>query len=361
MEEMMSLERVEAYRAGKAVDRLPYSMGLGETIVNYYGYTNREYLFSPQIMVDVESKILHEFGGDGMTFSVNTRAFAEALGSKMQYVDYGYSTIKEYALAVNSVNNLEAVNIYTAGRLSIILEAIKIAQERYGMEQSIGFSVPCPMNCALGIINLEKLLVYMLKKPEVYRAIMDYCLKAILECVKVFYAETGIVPGIFEVNLAKGIMSQRHVSMYVLPYVKRTMEGILKITGRLPGYGSCGSNEYIWASLLDLGFKSIGIDATDDIEKAKLKIGTKVSISGNVDAVFLRDATQEEIIHSVYECILKASDNKNGYTLGIGGGPMAFGTPMENIKTYSICAQKFGRGAQKGRLCDGVMQGMCLG
>lgn len=49
MEEMTSLERVTAYRSGKAVDRLPYSMGLGETIVNYYGYTNKEYLFSSQI------------------------------------------------------------------------------------------------------------------------------------------------------------------------------------------------------------------------------------------------------------------------------------------------------------------------
>ncbi|MDE7039050.1 MAG: uroporphyrinogen decarboxylase family protein [Lachnospiraceae bacterium] len=355
MEEMTSLERVTAYRSGKAVDRLPYSMGLGETIVNYYGYTNKEYLFSSQIMVDVESKILHEFGGDGMTFSINTRAFAEALGSKMRYVDCGYSTIEKYFLDINPVDNFDSVDIYTAGRLSILLEAVKMAQERYGTEQPIGFSVPCPMNCALGIISLEKLLICMLKKPEMYIAIMDYCLKAILECVRVFYSETGIVPGIFEVNLAKGIMSQRHVNTYVLPYVKKTMEGIQKITGRLPGYGSCGSNEHMWDALLELGFKSLGIDADDDIKQAKLKIGAKASISGNIDAVFLRDASQKEIIQNVYACIRNASDSKEGYTLGIGGGPMAFGTPIKNIKTYSIYEQKFGRGAQKGRLCDGVM------
>ena len=163
MEEMTSLERVTAYRSGKTVDRLPYSMGLGETIVNYYGYTNKEYLFSSKIMVDVESKILHEFGGDGMTFSINTRAFAEALGSKMRYVDRGYSTIEKYFLDINPVDNFESVDIYTAGRLSILLEAVKMAQERYRFFRSL------PNELCLGNYKSRKVInLYVKETRDVY-------------------------------------------------------------------------------------------------------------------------------------------------------------------------------------------------
>lgn len=354
MNEMTSLERIMSYRAGKKVDRLPYTMGLGETIVTHYGYTNKEYLFSSEIMVDVERKSLNEFGGDGMNFSVNTRAFAEAAGSKMRYVDYGYSIIEEYILCRKPVEELETIHVHQAGRLPIILEAIKMAQERYGKEQAIGFSVPCPMNCALGMISLERLLIFMMKRPETYLKIMDYCLEMILECVKVFYLETGIVPGIFEVNIAKGIVGSKQVNTYILPYIKKMVDGIKEITGKIPSYGSCGSNEYVWEWLLDIGIQSIGVDATDDIERAKQKIGNRAAISGNIDAMFLREASEKEIIQNVYTCIEKAADSENGYTLGMGGGPMAFGTPLENIRTLSKCAQTFGKGAQKGVICDGI-------
>lgn len=351
-DEMTSIERMKAYYAGEIVDRLPYGVNLGESVVSRYGYSNKDYLFSSEIMVDVEGKILQEFGGDGITFSINTRAFAEAMGSKMKYPDCGYSDVEVYRLSsVDEIDTMESVNPYREGRLPVILEAVKCAQERYGKEQPIGITVPCPANCALGIIRMEDLLRCMIRNPDEFHRIMEYCLYNILECVKVFYQETGVSVGIFEVMAASQVIGLKQFQKYIGPYIQKMIIEIEKLTGTVPSYGSCGSNAHIWEELLSMGIRSVGIDATDDMAMAKEQIGGKAFISGNIDSVFLKEASPEKIRAGVYQCVLKASDSPCGYKLGLGGGPACFGTPIENIHAYVEAAREYGKDAQKGKNC----------
>lgn len=346
---MTSLERIKAYNAGEIVDRLPYGMNLGESIVSYYGYTNKDYLFSSEIMADVEGKILEEFGGDGITFPINTRAFAEAVGSKMKYPEYGYSDVEQYKLfSAEDVDYLEPVDPYKDGRLPIILEAVKRAQERYGKEQPISITVPCPANCALGIIRMERLVKYMVKETDKFCKIMDYCLDNILACAKVFYKETGVPIGTFEVMAAYQVTSLKQFQKYLKPYIRKMIEELKKLTGEVPSYGSCGSNSHIWEELISMGICSIGIDATDDIACAKEQIGDRVFISGNIDPVFLKEATPQEIGRSIHKCMEQAADSPKGFKLSLGGGPASFGTPIENIHAYAYYAREYGRGAKKG-------------
>lgn len=352
---MTSLERVKAYNAGELVDRLPYGVNLGESIVSYYGYSNKDYLFSSEIMVDVEGKVLEEFGGDGITFSINTRAFAEALGSKMKYPEYGYSDVEQYRLSsAEDVDSLECINPYKDGRMPIILEAVKRAQERYGAEQPISITVPCPANCALGIIPMKKLVKYMIKDTDKFCKVMDYCFDSVLECAKIFYYETNVPIGTFEVMAAYQVTSLKQFQKYLGPYIKKTVEELAKLTGEVPSYGSCGSNAHIWEELISMGIKSIGVDATDDIACARNQIGDRTFISGNIDPVFLKEASQEEVGNNVYKCITQAADSPCGFKLGLGGGPAAFGTPIENIRAFSNYAREYGRGAQKGKNCLGT-------
>ena len=59
---------------------------------------------------------------------------------------------------IEEIKKLEPINISEVGRFKIVLEALERLLERYAKEQPFSISVPCPANCALGIIKLEDLL-----------------------------------------------------------------------------------------------------------------------------------------------------------------------------------------------------------
>lgn len=354
-EEMTALERQNLYWTGESVDRIPYSMDLGESAVPIFGFSNRDYLFSASTMATVEGLVLKEFGGDGVGVSINTRAFGEAFGSTLKYTEYGYSYIEKFRLEKQeSILNLEKINPYRSGRIPIILEAAKILKERYGEEYPFNVGVPCPANCALGLCSMENLLVAMLRNPDRFNYIMEYCLENLLDCVQVFYKETGASFTIFESLASSQIISKLQFEKNIYTYVERLANGIKQITGAVPAFGGSGKNNQIWDDLIEIGIQSIGLDALDDIKEAKEKIGMKAAIWGNVDPLIFIYGTSDEIRSNVYRCLIDASDNPRGYTLGIGGGTIPFGASIENIKVYSRFAKEYGRGAQMGHLCKGL-------
>ena len=78
--EMTPRERLTAYAAGQEVDRIPTVLTAAETSPIRYGIQNKDYYFSADLMVEVESKIAEDFGADNMGVNVGLRGVVEALG-----------------------------------------------------------------------------------------------------------------------------------------------------------------------------------------------------------------------------------------------------------------------------------------
>ena len=354
-EEMTSKERLAAYSAGKTVDRIPYNTGLNESAVTFYGYSNTDYLFSSDIMVDVEHRIIEEFGGDSIGFSINTRAFAEIAGSELEYRERGYSVIRNHIIPdKRSKRELKTIDVRKSGRLPIILDALKKAQNDYGDELPVWYSLPCPANCALGVTDLNTLLHFMLKETAFFNKLMSYCLEAVLQIADRFYAETGLTPGLFDVTAARQIMGREQYETYVLPFVKKTVEGIRRITKKTPPFSTCGSQSHLWERLLEFEIPSLNIDCTDSITEAKDRVGSHIPISGNIDGMAFLYMNDEQIDLMVKDTLLKASDSPQGFTLAIGGGPVAYGTARQTMLVYRDSILKYGAGARKGCLCEGL-------
>ena len=167
-QEMTSRERQEAYARGERVDRIPYSTGAGESILPYYGISDRDYLFSSEVTADVAFMCLRDFGGDGMGLSITARAFAEAAGSELEYPKQGYSHIVRHLIPDyrKFPAQLPEITVEKSGRLRTILDSLLLMQRRYGREYSVGYSVPCPGNCALGFMPGLGGTLYFCTPPE---------------------------------------------------------------------------------------------------------------------------------------------------------------------------------------------------
>ena len=64
--EMTPKERKIAYARGEEVDRIPTSLSAGETAPPLYGISVRDYYFSADAMVEVESRLAEDFQADNI-------------------------------------------------------------------------------------------------------------------------------------------------------------------------------------------------------------------------------------------------------------------------------------------------------
>ena len=138
--------------------------------------------------------------------------------------------------------------------------------------------------------------------------------------------------------------------------MERTCEGLKEITGHMPSFGGCGSNQHIWPDLMKIGINSFAIDTTDSLADAKHMLGSSSSLYGNLDPILCLTSTPEEMERAVFDCISVGSDSPCGFTLGLGGGSAAFAAPIENIRAFVRAARKYGQGAQIGKPCKGLTE-----
>ena len=96
--EMTPKERKLAYARGEEVDRIPTSLSAGETAPPLYGIDIRDYYFSADAMVEVETRLANDFQADNMGVGLGLRTLVEALGTKLIYPRKNVSYIAEPAL-----------------------------------------------------------------------------------------------------------------------------------------------------------------------------------------------------------------------------------------------------------------------
>ena len=131
--EMTPKERKIAYARGEEVDRIPTSLSAGETAPPLYGISIRDYYFSADAMVEVESRLAEDFQADNMGMGLGLRTLVEALGTKLEYPEHSVSYIEKPALETfDDLDHMELINVEKDGRFPIIIEAFERLQEKYG-------------------------------------------------------------------------------------------------------------------------------------------------------------------------------------------------------------------------------------
>ena len=138
--------------------------------------------------------------------------------------------------------------------------------------------------------------------------------------------------------------------------MKKLIGGIEKIMGAKPGAHICGKTKPIWADLADAGVGFFSIDNCEDLYEAKMAIGNKMRIAGNVPPVdVMMKGTIDDVINSCVDCLKKAADNPKGYMMNTGC-QVPIGTPKQNFEAFLYAVRRYGRGAKLGQLPKGLTE-----
>ena len=356
---MTAMERAKAYAMGQEVDRIPFTLGGGESFVHLYGYTLGEYRRSLDVQFDVAEKMKQEFCGSGMMASTNLslRGVGEALGSKVVYPENAIDYITDFVLKDYSQLDSLVFDPETNPFLQGKIAQAKEIRERMGGRCMVMTGVAGPMTTAISIRRPEELLRDMIRDKKNAHKLLDFGVQCSLKWIEYNCQVFGKIPvALTDPATAGNLIGERMFQEFSKPHFMDLLQGIKDITGTTPGIHICGKTKHFWKDLPDMGFPYFSVDNCEDLAELKATIGDRMRISGNVPpTTVLQNGTIDDVIESVIDCLVKGSDSPCGYSLAVGCA-IPLGTPRENLEAYMYAARRYGRGAQKGKLCRGLYE-----
>lgn len=348
--EMSVKERKKAYFKGNIVDRLPCAIMLEETAAVYAGLSVKEYYFDADKMLKAEKFKVRKLGAESAGINVTLRGMAEALGSKIGYSDTQASYLIEPILKdYKMLDNMKIVDPYKDGRLPIILEALGKIKKELGDEVSISSGVSGPLSAASTIRGTENMMKDMVKNKKGLHKLLNFVTECNLAFVKAVYLEHGLICNIGDPVSCGNLISKKQFEKLSEPYLRKTIDGIYKITGQKPSLHICGKTKEIWPNLRDMNISAFSVDNCEDIEELKKILGDKMCLVGNIDPVsIIKNGTIRDVHDAVKLCIEKAGDSPNGYIIG-SGCDIPGGAPVENIKAIIEATKEYSKGIKLGK------------
>nr|WP_307998557.1 uroporphyrinogen decarboxylase family protein [uncultured Merdimonas sp.] len=357
-EEMTPEERARDYAAGKEVDHIPYSLlGVGPALAVIFGYTTKEMDENLEITKEIIRRQEKDFGLRGLNVGLGLRALGAALGSELTVPEIGTDYVKKYVLTdYETLEQLEAQNPRKNPMFLNMIETMHQLKEAFP-DMPVSTGVTGPISTAAAIRPLDRILRDTVKDPERLMRLLDLSVEFSLEWVRMFCEEFGKVPaGFSDPVTCMNILSKKQFDTFSKPYIERLVRGLTEITGYSPSAHICGKTRSIWEDLKTIGISSFSIDNCEDLEEAKQVVGDTMQICGNVPPVeVMREGTVDDVIEACKECIRKGADSPNGYQLDTGC-QVPIGTPRENLDAFIYAARKYGKGARKGRLPEGILE-----
>lgn len=355
--EMTPKERAVAYAAGEEVDRIPTNLSAGETAPPLYGYRIRDWYFSADIMVDVESHLAEDFGADNMGVGLGLRALVEALGTRLTYPDYGVSYVREPKFSsFGEVEGAELVDIDKDGRLPLIVESFERLMDAYGDVRTLGSGLAGPITTAGQLIDTEVFLRGMIKDRDGVHKLMQYATDNVVKCAHDLHERLGIGLALSEPMASRDLLNRRQFQEFYKPYLDQVVRRMNEFQGSTTIH-ICGHTRDRWDQVIGSGVSGFWGDNMEDLAELKEAYGDRVAITGNVPPVdVLLNGTVDDIDASVRSCIAKTADSPCGFTL-CPGCTTPVGTSREHLVAFMNAAATYGRGARRGHMARGIIEG----
>lgn len=236
---------------------------------------------------------------------------------------------------------MKLVDVDKDGRLPIILKGLQLVKERFRKEVPVSGTVIGPFTGAAMVVGTEKLLKGMVKHPDKVLQLMEIVTENNNRYIQRLL-DMGIGIGFADPVSSTSLLRVNQYEKFSLPFFQKNVDYIKKQGGGC-GLHICGTSRKLWEDLNQTGIGCFGLDNIEDLEEAKQILGPHMAIQGNVPPVeVMRLGTPYDVLRSGRECIRKAYDAPNGFTL-TSGCQTPMDTPEENLMALMDAARIFGR------------------
>ncbi|MDP2233457.1 MAG: uroporphyrinogen decarboxylase family protein, partial [Actinomycetota bacterium] len=266
---------------------------------------------------------------------------AEAMGTKMKFFDEDAPQIDEFLLEDGyDFSKIRMPDPEKDGRLPVYLEAVSHAVAEIGDQVVVAAVLGGPFTTAAALRPLDVMSRELYKDKEHVHELLEICLQANLAFIDGIMAHGGL-PIIVEPIGSASLVSPRHFTEFVAPYLKRVADHLHAKGAPLAALHICGKTKPNWEAMLEADFDLWSLDAVN-LAEAKEVAGHRVVLLGNVVPANLLNNTAEEIDEEARGICQGMLDAPRGFILG-SGCEVPINTPPENLDALIMAARKYGR------------------
>jgi len=324
------IERFAAYQRGEPVDRLPCVPIVGNTAARVLGIKVSEFRGNGPLIAEAQVAAYRRFGYDVIRIFTDLYTQAEAMGAKVHYPDDETAYLAAPAIAsVEEIASLQPANPHQDGNLPQHLEAMKLAFQAVGKEVPVTGALTGPFTTASFLIGTENLVRLTLKNPAAVHQLCEVAYQSALVYAGAIL-DTGCTPSLTDAMCSTTVISPRQFKEFGQPYLKRLVD-FIHGRGRAVTLHICGKTGPIWEAMADTGADCLSIDNAADLKAAKVKVGQRVRLMGNVPpAEIMLQGAPAQVRAAVRACVRKAYDNPKGLIVA-SGCSLPVETPFANI------------------------------
>jgi len=338
---MNAIERFTAYAKGQPIDRLPCVPIVGNTAARVVGLKISAFRGNGKAIADAQIAAYRRFDYDVIRIFSDLYTQAEASGAKIHYPDDETAYLAAPAIeSVDRIASLKPIDPYRDGNLPQHLEAMERTSQAVGKEVPVTGALTGPFTTASFLIGAEALVRLLLKNPTAVHQLCEVACQGALA-----YAEailrTGCTPSLTDAMCSTTVISPAQFREFGFPYLKRLVD-FIHGHGKSVTLHICGKTHPIWETMADTGADCLSLDNAADLASAKLKVGHRVRLMGNVPpSEIMLQGTPAEVRQAVRTCVRKAYDNPKGFVVA-SGCSLPVETPFKNIDAMMDAVREIG-------------------
>ncbi len=295
---------------------------------------------TPELAAEVTLQPVDILGVDAAILFSDILIPLEAMGMKLRFYEKKGPVLGNPVREAKDVERLRIPE--PAESVPFVLETIRILRSALsGKVPLIGFA-GAPFTLATYMIegggskNFANTKALMYRDPEVFHALMRK-----ITDTTIAYLSSQVEAGAHAVQLFDswaGALAPDDYRAFSLPYVKETVRALRPLGVPVIYFvNNCGG---LLEQARTSGADVIGIDWRVDIGKAVKRLGTKVSVQGNLDPCAL--FSSEEVLRSKARDILKKGRAARGHVFNLGHGILPQ-TPPDMARALVEIVHELGR------------------
>ncbi len=325
------------------VDRIPCFSGMGNVTTSglaQFGYRFAEIHVDAEKMANSALATFEQFGFECVVVPFDMGVEAEALGCAVKYYDDGssrvlYPTISgKLSEKVAELTLNVPADLSRAGRIPLVMDAIRRVKARVGDRAAVGSWVLGPFTLAGQIVDLNDLLKNSYKKPAMINALLAQLADALVRIIGLYREAGADYITVREMGATSDVLSPRMFESLILPHLTRIFAAIP--SPRI--LHICGDTNQIVELMAQAGADAISVDQKNDLaaSRATLRVPDAL-IFGNIDPYNLLVTGTPETIEA-------------GIRKIIASGPSAVWpgcdiwpeVPPENMRALMATMEKYG-------------------
>ena len=339
MAAMSGRERVLAAVQFRPTDVLPVQPLIAEYSTVTLRMSMRDYYTSAENLAGAQIATYRALGHDMLFLASDQYYIPEGLGGRYDFPENeAPAQLEPPAHTLDQVFDLEVPDPHTAGRMPMVLDAIRRVHRALGGEVALrapGIGVTSMAASLIGLDRfLEALGLIEMELPEARPDVIMRCFELAAETLTrwgMACREAGADIQNHGDSLAScDVLSPRVYARWSQPYERKVISA-WKAEGLPAILHICGNTTPILPLMAETGAACLEIDHKVDLRTAKDVVGRRACLIGNLDPVaVLVEGTPAQVRQAAADCIAAAAAG-GGYILG-SGCHVPRATPLQNLR-----------------------------